>query len=166
MGSESLVAKKSISRITRGLLVATAGLGFLHHVDHVLRADHSGWPFIADVTPFTFSLLAYPILLYALLGPPRHFWIRWMLLAFGTGFTLFAHSVIETPQMQYAMWAYNRSLEPELSNVRNLCGVESPLLGGVAVVVSMALNVLLVTASLSMLRDRFRARSVGTIARP
>ncbi|HEX2742046.1 MAG TPA: hypothetical protein VHM69_16515, partial [Rubrobacter sp.] len=29
----------------------------LHHTDHVIRGNHSGWPFQAEVTPFTFSLL-------------------------------------------------------------------------------------------------------------
>ena len=43
------------------MLLAVVGLAFLHHVDHVLRADNSGWPFTADVTPFTISLLVYPI---------------------------------------------------------------------------------------------------------
>jgi hypothetical protein len=37
--------------------------GFLHHVDHVVRGNHSGWPFVEEVTPFTFSLLIYALLL-------------------------------------------------------------------------------------------------------
>jgi hypothetical protein len=37
--------------------------GFLHHVDHVVRGNHSGWPFEEAVTPFTFSLLIYVLLL-------------------------------------------------------------------------------------------------------
>ena len=36
-------------------------IGMFHHVDHVLRFDHSGWPFKAEVTTFTFSLLVYPV---------------------------------------------------------------------------------------------------------
>jgi hypothetical protein len=35
----------------------------LHHVDHVVRGNHSGWPFEEAVTPFTFSLLIYALLL-------------------------------------------------------------------------------------------------------
>jgi hypothetical protein len=35
----------------------------LHHVDHVVRGNHSGWPFRAEVTPFTFSLLIYALIL-------------------------------------------------------------------------------------------------------
>lgn len=147
-----------LAPITRRLLIAAISIGILHHVDHVLRVDHSGWPFIPTLTPFTFSLAAYPILFFALLGPARFLWLRWALMAAGTGFTLFAHSRIESPQMQYAMWAYNRSLEPELWQVRNLCGVESGPLGIAAVIVSMTLNVLLVTATIAMLADGLRGR--------
>jgi hypothetical protein len=32
-------------------------------VDHVVRGNHSGWPFQEAVTPFTFSLLIYALLL-------------------------------------------------------------------------------------------------------
>jgi hypothetical protein len=38
-------------------------LVFFHHVDHVVRGNHSGWPFEEVVTPFTFSLLIYALLL-------------------------------------------------------------------------------------------------------
>ena len=50
-------------RFTLGewMLLGVVALAFLHHVDHVLRADNSGWPFTPDVTPFTISLLVYPI---------------------------------------------------------------------------------------------------------
>jgi hypothetical protein len=36
--------------------------GLLHHADHVIRGNHSGWPFQAEVTPFTFSLLIYALI--------------------------------------------------------------------------------------------------------
>jgi hypothetical protein len=153
------VTRSDISPATRKLLVATLVVGLLHHTDHVLRVDHSGWPFRADVTPFTYSLAAYPMLLFALFGPPALFWLRWGLLAAGTSFTLFAHVAIESPQMQFAMWAYNRSLEPELAGVRNMCGVQSSEIGYAAVTISMALNVLLVTSTIAMAADRVR-RSV------
>ena len=58
------------------ILGAAMIVGLIHHADHVLRFDHSGWPFRASVNPFTFSLLAYPIALFALLGPARLFWVR------------------------------------------------------------------------------------------
>ena len=53
-------------RVRRWLLVAATGVtifGIFHHVDHVVRGNHSGWPFQEAVTPFTFSLLIYALLL-------------------------------------------------------------------------------------------------------
>jgi hypothetical protein len=131
-------------------------VGLIHHADHVLRFDHSGWPFRPEVTPFTFSLLAYPILLFALFGPAHLFWLRWLLLLVGAGFTLWAHTLIESPAMQYAMWAHNHSLEPQQPNANNLLGLQSSTLGVMAVTVAMILNVLLVAGVLPMLRDGLR----------
>lgn len=50
----------------RALLVLAAFavvFGIMHHADHVIRGNHSGWPFQEEVTPFTFSLLIYPLIL-------------------------------------------------------------------------------------------------------
>ena len=41
----------------------TTVFGLVHHVDHVVRGNHSGWPFEQAITPFTFSLLIYALLL-------------------------------------------------------------------------------------------------------
>ena len=163
----SIDPKTGLSTFTKRLLYVAIGFGIAHHIDHILRVDHSGWPFIAKVTPFTFSLLAYPILAFVLIGPARSFWLRWATLVAGTAATLAAHIWIETPRMQYAMWAYNRSLEPQLSAVRNLCGIESGPLGMASVVIAMELNVLLVTAAIAMLSDglRVRARARSQAAR-
>ena len=46
-----------------GLAGCTTAFGIMHHVDHVVRGNHSGWPFEQAVTPFTFSLLIYALLL-------------------------------------------------------------------------------------------------------
>jgi hypothetical protein len=43
-------------------------IGVCHHIDHVLRYDHSGWPFRPEVTPFTYSFLVYPVFLAAALS--------------------------------------------------------------------------------------------------
>ena len=53
-------------KLRRWLLIAATGttvFGIMHHVDHVIRGNHSGWPFEEAVTPFTFSLLIYALLL-------------------------------------------------------------------------------------------------------
>ena len=54
------VAEVRPAQWRRGLLVLGALVtlfGVLHHMDHVVRGNHSGWPFKEAVTPFTFSLL-------------------------------------------------------------------------------------------------------------
>lgn len=147
-----------LGRTTAMLLLITVCLGFLHHTDHILRVDHSGWPFRPDINPFTYSLLVEPAILFALLGPGRFFWLRWVVLAVATGFTLFAHTFIETPQMQYAMWAYDQSLEPRYWNIHNLCGVQSGAIGWIAVILAMLVNVFLVTATIAMLVDGLKRR--------
>ena len=47
------------------LFFASAAVFFsvLHHADHVVRGSHSGWPFGTEVTPFTYSLLIYALVL-------------------------------------------------------------------------------------------------------
>lgn len=50
-------------RILYGLIGATTALSLGHHLDHAIRGDHVGWPLIPDVTPFTYSLVIYPLLL-------------------------------------------------------------------------------------------------------
>ena len=54
------------TKLRTWLLVAAASVtifAILHHADHVIRGNHSGWPFQEAVTPFTFSLLIYVLLL-------------------------------------------------------------------------------------------------------
>jgi hypothetical protein len=37
-------------------------LGMAHHVDHIVRGNHVGWPLTAHVNPFTYSLAIYPLI--------------------------------------------------------------------------------------------------------
>jgi hypothetical protein len=37
-------------------------LGLGHHIDHVIRGNHVGWPIIPEVNPFTYSLAIYPLI--------------------------------------------------------------------------------------------------------
>lgn len=60
-GSRSLNAGLRRWLLVAGIVVTFFGI--LHHVDHVVRGNHSGWPFQDAVTPFTFSLLIYALLL-------------------------------------------------------------------------------------------------------
>lgn len=45
------------------LAVLATLLGIGHHIDHIVRGNHVGWPLTETVTPFTFSLGFYlPVL--------------------------------------------------------------------------------------------------------
>lgn len=46
------------------LLAGAFGIG--HHIDHVLRGNHVGWPLIDEATPFTYSLGIYPFIVVGL----------------------------------------------------------------------------------------------------
>lgn len=140
-----------LDRITIALLLMALVLAPIHHADHVLRVDHSGWPFRPQVTPFTFSLLACPMILFALFGSRRLLGARLLLLALGTAFTLDAHTTLETPAMQLAMWAQNHSLDPHATGLHNVLGVQSLVMSVAAVIVGMALNVTAAAATGSML---------------
>lgn len=156
----------ALSTRTRWLLTATISVGLFHHIDHVLRVDHSGFPFRPDVTPFTYSLVAYPILLFALLGPQAWRWARLAVLAGATGFTLWAHTQVETPWMQYVMWAENRSLDPLTPGFQNAFCIQSPALGWAAVVISLTLNALLSVSTLSMLWDTLNDANRASAGQP
>ena len=54
---------KGYRRVLLGLATAATLFSLLHHADHVARGSHSGWPFEAEVTPFTFSLVIYALIL-------------------------------------------------------------------------------------------------------
>jgi hypothetical protein len=79
-------------------------LGVLHHTDHVLRWDHSGWPFRPQVTPFTFSLLVYPILI-PLFFHGVSYTYRIVALTVVFLFVQSAHIFLERPADQFHTWA-------------------------------------------------------------
>jgi hypothetical protein len=47
------------------VLVPTV-LGVAHHVDHIVRGNHVGWPITPEVNAFTYSLAIYPLLAISL----------------------------------------------------------------------------------------------------
>lgn len=53
---------KVLYRLT--YLAAFMSLG--HHVDHVIRGNHVGWPITDHATPFTYSLIVYPLIVLGL----------------------------------------------------------------------------------------------------
>lgn len=49
------------------LIFLSGILGIGHHLDHIIRGNHVGWPVIPEVTAFTYSLLIYPLILVGLI---------------------------------------------------------------------------------------------------
>jgi Zn-dependent membrane protease YugP len=91
MSSRSRELWSSRTNLRRWLLIAATAVtifGLLHHLDHVVRGNHSGWPFEEEVSPFTFSLL-----IYALLIPGLYLTFRDRLMA---GYWLFTAVVLFT----------------------------------------------------------------------
>jgi len=62
-GAMGLAARGGYRRWLLVFASAAVLFGVMHHADHVIRGNHSGWPFQAEVTPFTFSLLIYALIL-------------------------------------------------------------------------------------------------------
>ncbi|MFC6756641.1 MULTISPECIES: hypothetical protein [Haloarcula] len=51
--------------VSRGLYLTMAVstlLGLAHHVDHIVRGNHVGWPITSHVNAFTYSLAIYPLI--------------------------------------------------------------------------------------------------------
>src|SRR5215472_7978552 len=86
-------------------MLFSGGLGVLHHIDHILRFDHSGWPFRDVVTPFFYCLLVYPLLGVAFCCR-RSGWSRFAILLLILLLTRSAHIFLETPIQQYWVWVY------------------------------------------------------------
>ena len=50
----------------RSLIYFAAALSLGHHIDHTIRGNHTGSPLTDQVTPFTYSLAVYPLILLGL----------------------------------------------------------------------------------------------------
>ena len=142
--------------LSEKLLLLAAALTAVHHVDHVLRADHSGWPFLPQVTPFTFSLLVYPLFLSVYLLRTRP-WYRVGGAAVLFLFATLSHTFLETPWDQYHTWAYGSTFAGHVGE-HNLLGHDSKALGVCAVVVTVLLSLTLLAALLALIKD---ARGYG-----
>ena len=54
------------NKILYGLIFLAMFMSLGHHIDHVIRGNHVCWPLTAEVTPFTYSLVVYPLILLGL----------------------------------------------------------------------------------------------------
>lgn len=55
------------NRRLHALILIALVLAVGHHLDHIIRGNHVGWPLTAEVNAFTFSLIIYPLILTGLL---------------------------------------------------------------------------------------------------
>jgi hypothetical protein len=53
-------------RILYRLIFLATFMSLGHHIDHVIRGNHVGWPLTGHPTPFTYSLGVYPLILLGL----------------------------------------------------------------------------------------------------
>jgi hypothetical protein len=138
------------------MLLGVVALAVLHHLDHVLRADNSGWPFTPDVTPFTISLLVYPIFALDFLLLRKRPWVRVGLVAILFVALQVTHAIVEPPADQYGTWANGTSAVPHALGQSNLLDTASPVLGALSVAISSLLS-LTVLAALVLLAREARA---------
>jgi hypothetical protein len=154
----SAVATEPVSlsrRFTLGewMLLGVVALAFLHHVDHVLRADNSGWPFTPDLTPFTVSLLVYPIFVLDFLLLRHRPWVRVGLVTVLFVALQVTHAIVEPPADQYGTWANRISSVPHALGQPNLLDIASPVLGALSVAVSSLLSVAVLAALVLLARE-------------
>ena len=142
-------------RFTLGewMLLGVVALAFLHHLDHVLRADNSGWPFTPDLTPFTISLLVYPIFALDFLLLRHRPWIRVGLVAVLFVALQVTHAIVEPPADQYGTWANGTSAVPHALGQPNLLDTASPVLGALSVTVSSLLSLTVLAALVLLARE-------------
>ena len=129
------------AKLRTWLLVAAASVttfGFFHHVDHVVRGNHSGWPFEEALTPFTFSLL-----IYALLLPGLYLTAKGRLMA---GYWLFT-AVVGLTLVVWVHFIPTGDFEAPIRDIYAVYG--SPLAGLLALVVLMGLVSSLVTLAIA-----------------
>ena len=157
--SGSAVATESAAslrgRFTLGewMLLGVVALAFLHHLDHVLRADNSGWPFTPDVTPFTISLLVYPIFVLDFVLLRDRPWVRVGLVAVLFVALQVTHAIVEPPGDQYGTWANGTSTVPHALGHPNLLELASPVLGALSVTVSSLLSLAVLAALVLLVRE-------------
>jgi hypothetical protein len=137
--------------LRRWLLVAATGttlFAIMHHTDHVVRGNHSGWPFEDAVTPFTFSLL-----IYALLLPGIYLMMKGRMMA---GYWLFTAVV----GLALVVWVHFIPTGDYEAPIEDIYAVySSPLAGLFALVVLTGLVLSLVTLVIAAIQGLRSAAS-------
>ncbi len=144
------------TKMRRWLLIAATGttiFAIMHHTDHVIRGNHSGWPFEEAVTPFTFSLL-----IYALLLPGLYLTAKGRLVA---AYWLFT-AVVGLALVVWVHFVPTGDYEAPIEDIYAVYG--SPLAGLLALVVLTGLVLSLVTlviAAIQVLRSAMSPQVQG-----
>lgn len=133
------------------LLTVALFLSVLHHADHILRIDHSGWPFIPPTSPFTYSLVVYPVFIsvFLNLGKPLYCAVVTALLF---AFATLSHIFFEPLSDKFHTWAYGSNL-PGHVDEKNLLGIRSAVIGIVSVSIAVLLSVALLLALIAFVNE-------------
>lgn len=146
MEAGSQTQEQRLRRMLVGAAALVTVLALIHHADHVIRGElvsdhgldtdwnHSGWPFRSSVTPFTFSLAVYAILIPGIvLTLRRRAWARYWVI----GSIVLAAVIIvvhflpgpktETPRVIYD--SYAKSSGRDLAGVLAVADVVAILIG-------------------------------------
>jgi hypothetical protein len=54
---------RGVDRRLAALILLATLLGLGHHIDHLIRGNHVGWPVTSEVNAFTYSLGIYPVIM-------------------------------------------------------------------------------------------------------
>lgn len=147
------------------LLIGAFVVGNLHFIDHVLRVDHSGWPFTDNVSPLTFVIPAVYLLFAIIWFNRSRPWLRVLASCLLLVVALPTHTIIiEPPQQIFGMWAHNHSapalLYPGNPDVSNALDIQSPLLGVISVTIALSLVMLSLAMVVVFTRESRRSTVV------
>ena len=161
-------------KLRRWILLTLASVflfGALHHVDHLVRGNHVGWPAIGEVNPFTYSLMAYPLFALGLAVMARGrvwagYWFVYSVLTLAlVGTTHFVPPFIAEPIQDIyqpylepaATARYTPAPEPHLTWFQNAVG---PFAGPLLAVLAVAVLVSLLVSAVMLMAVSVRVRRV------
>ncbi|MDY6819078.1 MAG: hypothetical protein SVG88_10495 [Halobacteriales archaeon] len=129
-------------------------LGLAHHIDHIIRGNHVGWPITPHVNPFTYSLVIYPLIVIGVyLTVTDRVGVRYWTGVFGFSAVLLAY-------VHISPWA----IEPPADVIGPYA---NPLVGYAAFVILLALiaSVGVGTLYVAVLWYRQRGQGGGSLDR-
>ena len=134
------------------LLFYTFVLSLLHHIDHILRIDHSGFPFLSRISPFTYSLFVYPIFLI-IASSRMQTWYRVIGTLILFLFATISHIFFEPMKDKFHTWAYGSNLKYHIGE-QNMLGYNSKFLGLCSIVLAIILSFSLLVTLILFIKDK------------